>query len=141
MRKFLLAAALALPFTVLVVSKASAGCCCPPPPVTKVGISFGICWRTWCGHDCCGAASAGGRAGPGSGPVTAGPWYTYYPYTGNSLTPAPTGYPYWPSPQTSGPMFGGNYQAPPQNPGFSLYPAGPVQPCGYYQAPSYWYGR
>jgi hypothetical protein len=81
--------------------------------------------------------------GCGYGPVNAGPWYTYYPYQAHFQTPAPTGYPYWPGPQTSGPapMFGGNYYpAQQQNQGFSNYPVAPVQPCGY-QVPSYWYGQ
>ena len=77
--------------------------------------------------------------------VPAGPWYTYYPYQAHFQTPAPTGYPYWPGPQTSGPspMFGGNYYQNPNmnmNQGFSNYPVAPVQPCSY-QAPSYWYGH
>jgi hypothetical protein len=169
MRKFLLAATFALPFTVLSVSTASAGCCnSPPPPVHKIGISIGICWKTWYGLDCCSGHGGGDcchqppsccgcspigcgygpvPAGPGAGPgpggsVPCGPWYTYYPYNAHFQTPAPTGYPNWPAPQTSGPspLFGGNYyQAPPQN-GLSNYPS-PVQPCGYYQAPSYWYGQ
>jgi hypothetical protein len=165
MRKYLLAAALALPFTVLGVSKASAGCCSPPPPTCKVGISIGICWKTWCGYDCsgghggsdcchqppscCGCSPVGCGYGPvpagagGPNMVPAGPWYSYYPYQAHFQTPAPTGYPYWPGPQTSGPspLFGGNYYQAPQNPGFSNYPVNPVQPCSYYQAPSYWYGQ
>jgi hypothetical protein len=168
MRKILLAAAVALPFAFLGVNKASAWCCSPPPPVHKFGISIGICWKTWAGLDCgpggchqppscCGCSPIGCGYGPvpmggggmgmgGMGSVggmnmtPVGPWYTYYPYQAHFQTPAPTGYPYWPGPQTSGPspLFGGNYQNP-NNQGFSNYPA--VQPCGYYQAPSYWYGQ
>jgi hypothetical protein len=85
----------------------------------------------------------GSMGGPNM--VPAGPWYTYYPYQAHFQTPAPTGYPYWPGPQTSGPspMFGGNYYQNPNmnmNQGFSNYPVAPVQPCSY-QAPSYWYGH
>jgi len=83
----------------------------------------------------------GGMGGPNM--VPAGPWYSYYPYQAHFQTPAPTGYPYWPGPQSSGPspLFGGNYyQNPNMNQGFSNYPVAPVQPCSY-QAPSYWYGQ
>lgn len=155
MRKYLLAAAVALPLALMVAPKAFAGSCCPPPPVYKVGISIGLCFRSWCGNDCggkpaCGPSYKGGCCGSGPmgcgyGPVALPPWYTYYPYGAHFQSPAPTGYPMWPAPQASGPtpMFGGNYQMPYQQQQqmtpFS-YPAAQVQPVGY-QVPSYWYGR
>ncbi|MBY0525299.1 MAG: hypothetical protein K2R98_17970 [Gemmataceae bacterium] len=165
MKKLLLAASLALPFALFGASKASAGgCCdCAPPPTYKVGISLGICFKPWFGCDrgggkgCCGS----GPAGCGYGPVSAGPWYSYYPYGAHFQTPAPTGFPGWPGPQVSGPtpLFGSNqwiqpspmmggyptYQA--QSPGYYQqapmgYPMNPVQPVNYQgQAPSYWYGQ
>jgi hypothetical protein len=174
MRKILLAAAVALPFTFLGINSAKAGCCSPPPPTSRIGISIGICWRTWAGNDCgpkgpgccaqppscCGCSPVGCGygpvpagpgamspvpAGPGAmGPVAAGPGYNYYPYQAQFQTPAPTGYANWPGPTNRGPspMFGGNYyQNPNVNQGFSNYPAAPIQPCGYYPAPSYWYGQ
>lgn len=34
-----------------------------------------------------------------------GPWYQYWPYEAHFVTPAPTGFPYWPSPMTLPPGF------------------------------------
>lgn len=122
------------------------------------------CPRPGCYAGGCGGCGAGGYSGCGGSPIgcgygpigsggyggTLGPWYSYYPYAAHFQTPAPTGYPMWPSPQTSGPtpMFG--YQVPNQmNYGYQAAPQ--VMPVGYYptqgyptqgfQAPSYWYGR
>src|SRR5437588_11366 len=43
----------------------------------------------------------------------AGPWYSYWPYEAHFINPAPTGYPYWPAPQTlpgAGPVPAPAYQ-------------------------------
>ena len=70
---------------------------------------------------------------PGSGPgggVQLGPWYNYWPLEAHFITPAPTGYPYWPSPQTPPPgMFGASSPSP--------YDVSPAAYCP--QAPYYWY--
>ena len=74
-----------------------------------------------------------------------GPWYSYWPLEAHFQTPAPTGYPYWPSPMGMGGMqpqlpayghhHGGAPQAMPMLPGMH-------QQMGYFQqAPSYWYGN
>jgi hypothetical protein len=41
-----------------------------------------------------------------SGPAwpQAGPWYLYWPLEAHFVAPAPTGYPYWPSPQAAPPL-------------------------------------
>jgi hypothetical protein len=133
--------------------------CCSP--TYKIGFSVGLCFKGWCGCtpgscDPCHGPSCGGGcckgggccgSGPacGYGPTPLDPWYTYYPYNAHFQTPAPTGYPYGPAPQTSGPapMFGGTqWQSTPQMAPSMTYPAGQVMPCGYYQqAPSYWYAQ
>jgi hypothetical protein len=65
----------------------------------------------------------GGGYGGGGAPL--GPWYSYWPMEAHFQTPAPTGYPFWPSPMAS------SLGAPPV-----------VQPVGYnFAPPSYWYGR
>lgn len=80
----------------------------------------------------------------------AGPWYSYWPLEAHFQTPAPTGYPYWPSPMDSSVI--------PQQPqAFNHAPSGPAlypppntraaappthQAVGYFQqVPSYWYGN
>ena len=70
-----------------------------------------------CGN-CGGCGSCGGCGGAN------GPWYTYWPLEAHFQTPAPTGYPYWPSPLVSSLQAGG----------------GQYQQVGF-QAPSYWYGH
>jgi hypothetical protein len=87
---------------------------------------------------------------PPGGGVQLGPWYNYWPLEAHFITPAPTGYPYWPQPQTLPP----NPVLPPPAPD----PKPEVKPVGYspyaypysYQyapsiyygtAPSYWYAR
>jgi hypothetical protein len=108
----------------------------------------------------------------GFGPNTlqASPWYNYWPYEAHFQTAAPTGFPYWPAPQTTAPGFNpyaSDYGAPalaPQyfapSPAQGYVPPAPtpvpeygappaVQPTGYYyqpngyagQVPSYWYQR
>jgi hypothetical protein len=39
------------------------------------------------------------KGGPGPAYPQAGPWYLYWPLEAHFVAPAPTGYPYWPSPQ------------------------------------------
>lgn len=51
-------------------------------------------------------------------PGQAGPWYKYWPYEAHFMTPAPTGYPFYPQPMALGvppyglsalsPQYGGN---------------------------------
>jgi len=163
MRKFILAALLALPLTAATNQQASAGCCATPTFCFNMGFK----WKAWaccscccddchgCGHKkCCGGGGGGGA-----------PWYAYWPYDGHFQTPAPTGYPYWPAPMTAGGYHAAaNYSGPgPQ--GYANHGMPPmaqpmpyatqqmvqpmpyappaVQPVSYYpqQAPSYWYGR
>jgi hypothetical protein len=38
------------------------------------------------------------KGGPGPAYPQAGPWYLYWPLEAHFVAPAPTGYPYWPSP-------------------------------------------
>jgi hypothetical protein len=48
------------------------------------------------------------KGGPGPAYPQAGPWYLYWPLEAHFVAPAPTGYPYWPSPQgLPGTTFGG----------------------------------
>jgi hypothetical protein len=92
-----------------------------------------------------------------------GPWYLYWPMEAHFVAPAPTGYPYWPSPQgLPGMAIGGPAQppgvGPPAAPALPApapvpapapapapAPTGAVTPTGYYPAstsvPSYWYDR
>jgi hypothetical protein len=78
------------------------------------------------GSSCCG--SGGGGYGYG-----AAPWYSYWPLEAHFQVPAPTGYPYWPSPMA--PAYN---NAPSQAP----MPPAAHQQIGYYgPAPSYWYGN
>jgi hypothetical protein len=84
-----------------------------------------------------------------------GPWYLYWPMEAHFVAPAPTGYPYWPSPQTLPGMSLGGPAAPPGAPGMAPPPAGmppmaapgaappALKPASYYPnqggVPSYWY--
>jgi len=172
MRKFILAAVLTLPLTALGSQGAWAGgcgdCC---TPLYRVGISLGLVFRGWCGCDysCCkqsiGHGHGGKCGGGGCGFPGTGPWYGYWPYTAHFQTPAPTGYPYWPSPMTyhaaapaadpanayaaaamGMPMeaYGNAALAVPAGGNFGGYPMNmaAIQPAGYYpQAPAYWYPR
>jgi hypothetical protein len=107
MRKFILAAVVALPLAALGQERAMAGgggdCC---TPLYRIGLSVGLVFRGWCGCDysCCkqsighchgGKCGGGGCSFPGGGP-----WYGAWPYPAHFQTPAPTGYPYWPAPMT-----------------------------------------
>jgi hypothetical protein len=81
-----------------------------------------------------------------------GPWYLYWPMEAHFVTPAPIGYPYWPSPMTlpnmalGGP---GSPAVPPHLPGPAVVPAIPQPPAPPAPAlrpascsvPAYWYDR
>jgi hypothetical protein len=160
MRKFILAALLALPLVALHTERAAAwgcgcgdGCsmCCGTPTITaNIGIKFKLFGGLSCCCDnCCGGCGGCGGGCCGGGGMAA-PWYSYWPYDAHFMTPAPTGYPNWPA--GMGAMMYGSpcasaYGPPPPPmalPGPSPYAApATVQPCGYTpaQAPSYWYGR
>jgi hypothetical protein len=81
-----------------------------------------------------------------------GPWYLYWPQEAYFVVPAPTGYPYWPSPMVLPNMaLGGPQGVPPPPPGAvpappAVVPAVPqlpapaVKPVSY-PAPAYWYDR
>jgi hypothetical protein len=91
-----------------------------------------------CAPSCCGTGCGGGGYG-------AGPWYSYWPLEAHFQVPAPTGFPYWPSPMDSSvlpqqlPAYGYRPGAAPQ--AAPMMP-GTHQQIGYYQqAPSYWYGN
>jgi hypothetical protein len=68
-----------------------------------------------------------------------GPWYVYWPMEANFAVPAPTGYPYWPSPMAISGMGQGG--APVYTPPAPTPLQGPaLKPAGYYpQAPAYGY--
>jgi hypothetical protein len=84
-----------------------------------------------------------------------GPWYLYWPMEAHFVVPAPTGYPYWPGPQTLPPnaVLGPPPPAPAPAPlppppgavppGPALTPPAPAAPLtpASYVVPSYWYGR
>jgi hypothetical protein len=73
-------------------------------------------------------------SGPGGpGPAQLGPWYLYWPLEAHFTAPAPTGYPYWPSPLG---LPNGEYTVPPGDKHSFVNPAAYTP-----QAPSYWYGR
>jgi hypothetical protein len=78
-----------------------------------------ICASLKANNGCGGCGSCGGCGGCN------GPWYTYWPLEAHFQTPAPTGYPYWPSPMVSS---------------LGQQGAGAYQQVGF-QAPSYWYGH
>lgn len=167
MKKFILAALVALPLTALAGQRASAGgcgdCC---TPLYRLGFSLGIVYRGWCGCDysCCKQKHGHGGCGqqqccnfPGGGP-----WYGAWPMGAHFNVPAPTGYPYWPAPMTwaghaMAPMpmpmappamasmpgmeyYGNAAASVPMGGNFGGYPmAVGVQPVGYMsQAPAYW---
>src|SRR5207302_9663105 len=60
-----------------------------------------------CAGPCCGGCApgcslggggGGGGFGGGGGGGGGAPWYSYWPLEAHFQVPAPTGYPYWPSP-------------------------------------------
>jgi len=101
------------------------------------GFSFGFKWaaylRPGCGNSC-----------GGFGDCALSPWYTYWPLEAHFQTPAPTGYPYWPSPMASSlaaphlQYTAMDYHSPSPGPAYT----GAYQTVGFFQqAPSYWYGN
>jgi hypothetical protein len=112
----------------------------------KVCASGCLKWNP-CGGPCCGGSAPScslggcGSGGCGYGDFGGAPWYSYWPLEAHFQVPAPTNYPFWPSPMA--PM------APQQSgylPGAAPHAAAgwpaPYQTVGYFQnAPSYWYGN
>ena len=146
MRKIYIAALLVLP---AVAGTASADCgncggCCNFG-FGLPAVQFNMAARFRLG--CCPPGS-----GPGGG-VQLGPWYNYWPLEAHFITPAPTGYPYWPQPQALPP----NPVLPPPQPNPKPGAAPDVKPASYSPyyppvyygqpgiyygpAPSYWYSR
>ena len=68
------------------------------------------------------------------------PWYTIWPSNSVEFSqgPTPTAFPYWPSAITAS-------MTPQSQPAYSYNFGGPFRPAsqqvGYFQPPSYWYGR
>jgi hypothetical protein len=137
MRKLVAAALLALPLTAALPQQLQAGGGCYN---LQGGFKLKICYDSffkcshepWCGN---GGGYGGGYGGNGGGNGGGGawsPWYLYWPAEAHFQTPAPTGYPYWPSPMT---------------PSVGVPPGGPTGHGGttltgyHYGVPSYWYGR
>lgn len=85
----------------------------------------------------------------------AGPWYLYWPLEAHFNVPAPTGYPYWPSPMALPGMGGAAGMGGPAPVGPALTPTPipaaptpaepPLSPSAFqparYSVPTYWYGR
>jgi hypothetical protein len=149
MNKFILAALLALPLAALSQSRAAAGgdCCCHSCCSPTICCNVGFKFKCWCSCSCCCDDCGCNPCGGGG----CGPWYAYWPYNAHFQTPAPTGYPGWPSGQGAM-MYGSScaYNYGPPSPAMALpapapmpYSAPTIQPCGYVpaQVPSYWYGR
>src|SRR5438093_7294747 len=85
MKKLYLTALLALPL--LATPSYADGCFlgyCSGHPGLSFRFSLG------CNSSCCKTCVGGCQLGP---------WYTYWPLEANFITPAPTGFPYWPQPQ------------------------------------------
>lgn len=175
MRKFILAGLLALPLLVLNPARLLAsGCCngCYQSPTLNFGFGMRIGFHKWCfcekptinpclpgkphkhkHHGCQapGCPTGGYGCGYGGGDPSCAwgagaPWYLFWPMDAHFRMPAPTGYPYWPAPQTTPPGFSScyGYHLPAFNHYGLTYPldANAVQPAGYYpQVPTYWYGR
>lgn len=83
----------------------------------------------------------------GSNFVRLGPWYLYYPYEAHFQLPAPVGpFPNWQT-GVEVPVGAAGFAAPVGMPGQPPVPqpmmqqSGFVQPAGYQQPPSYWYGN
>lgn len=66
------------------------------------------------------------KGGCGQASPQAGPWYLYWPLEAHFVAPAPTGYPYWPSPQGLPKGFWGGPACPPGVP--VAQPRVPVAP-------------
>ncbi len=114
MKKLLFAALLALPL--FAVSARADGCGCWFPTRVEAGANFYLRFY-----------------GPNDGAAAQlGPWYLYYPLEAEFKTPAPVGYPYWPSPMTL-PVHSAGAPAP-----ANFQPAS-FQPSAYgAPTPSYW---
>ena len=85
----------------------------------------------WNPCGCSAPSCCGGGYGSGAG-FGGAPWYSYWPLEAHFQVPAPTGYPFWPSPMS--PMMNG--------PAAYGYTPGAIQQTGYSgPAPSYWYGN
>jgi hypothetical protein len=115
MKKLFLAALLALPFFAVSARADGCGCggCCFLPCRVDAGVNFHF------------KVTGAGDYSVGQ----LGPWYLYWPLEAHFQTPAPTGYPFWPSPMAL-PQDAAAYGAP---------AAGNFQPAGYSGAtPSYW---
>ena len=112
MKKAYLAALLALPM--FAVAAQADGCWFPQRIDARIDFHFKV-------------------TGPGDYQVgQLGPWYLYWPLEAHFQTPAPTGYPYWPSPMglpPTGVPGPGNFQ-----------PAA-YQPSGYGAPPPYYWSR
>ncbi len=128
MKRFVLAALLALSLTVVSGQQASAWCGCKLPWFCIC--RFGGCGGGGCGHGGCytgcgyryfGDCDYGGSGGCGHGGCGGqqGAWYLYWPTDAPATAPQPVAYPYWPTP------------------GFGAAPV--YQPASYY--PNYWYGH
>jgi len=133
MKKFILAAVLALPLTALVSQQASASNHCTP--LYRVGISLGLVFRGWCGCEpmvCPPKGCHKGKGMPCAGTGCGGPWYNSWPHPAHFQTPAPTGYPWWPAPMT----YGGYAAAPQQGMAAPMALAQPTPGLDYYAAPT-----
>jgi hypothetical protein len=119
--------------------RAGDGHCCSFGTAGTISYGFKIkvcasgCLR-WNPCGCGGPSCCDHGGGYGGGFGGGAPWYSYWPLEAHFQVPAPTGFPYWPSPMVSSLAFGpgGGY-------GFD---GGAYQQVGYFpQGPSYWYGR
>ncbi|MFN4258890.1 MAG: hypothetical protein ACK4RK_06300 [Gemmataceae bacterium] len=122
MRRFLLAALLAIPWLVMDTSKSWAQCCCGggcgcggcynlkggfDVKICGAGFLKGCCDKylpcicsPWCcgGGGCCNPCCCGTQCCCGGAPPTCppGPWYLYWPLANYYSHPAPTGFPWYP---------------------------------------------
>ena len=137
MTKFTWACLFALPLLAL-APRAQAGCCCFCPPPINVNCHHSFSLQGTIG---CAPFNYGG--------AQAGPWYSYFPYEAHFQTPAPYGYPFWPTsvPTMAYPGTGAAYpnQVPAMQPETvqptSYQPVG-YQATGYPSAvPAYWYAK
>lgn len=117
MKKLLFAALLALPAFAASARADGCGCCWFP-------------WRIDAGVNVhCRVYGPGDLAGGGQ----LGPWYQYWPLEAHFQTPAPTGYPYWPTPMTLPPGgAAGGAPAPGNFQPASYTPSGYGAPAPYY---------
>jgi hypothetical protein len=104
MKKLILAGLLVLPLLALPARAQAWGCCGHHPWSADVGVNF--YWHSQ------------------PPPAQCGPWYLYWPMEAHFQVPAPTGYPYWPSPMSlpgMTPGGAGGYSAPMPAPAYG-YP-------------------